>query len=326
MVRDVEGRRGEVGEALVVSPSHVLEGHEGTVARDEAIEATGANHDVAGLGDNVAQDVVDGGLLGVVAVGEDGREVVAGAAADAPLGADGRVDVALDVVTLEVAVAVTAGDLSKRRARHGALVRDAVDVEARVLHAVDAVVGALTLTLTLTLPLTRRPRRRREGTLWRRKGKVLAVVRGLAAGLVLGLDGGDLLGLVAQQMRPVGLVGGRVQVELDRVIADDGVVDVDTLEVEVLRVVLLEEAIGNVRHVHAGVRLARHVGAGALELEGVDKVLPEAAELGGHVVLAGGRGLALGEAGADGLLDPQHVGQAVPRVGVLDWRKGTILP
>lgn len=118
----------------------------------------------------------------------------------------------------------------------------------------------------------------------------------------------------------------RGDLSLQVVVRNGRVVHHDTLEIIVRRIVGVEERTGNIRHEHAGVRLARNIHLVSLDGEGVNEVLEPRLELRRDVLLGRGGRRALREARADGLLDPHDVGQLVPRVGVLDWLEGAVLP
>lgn len=113
---------------------------------------------------------------------------------------------------------------------------------------------------------------------------------------------------------------------LDSVVTKDRIIDTDTGKVEVLLVVGLDKAVGDVRNVHAGVRLSSDVRLPVVGVEGINKVLVEAAELLGKFNLVGDIGYALGVADANWLLNPKHVGDVVPRVRVGSRGKSALLP
>lgn len=96
--------------------------------------------------------------------------------------------------------------------------------------------------------------------------------------------------------------------------------------VEVVGIVGVQHATGNVGNVHASVGLSNDIHLVAGQVEGVDEVLPELHELVCDIdLILRSRG-ALGEARADGLVDIDDIGQAVPPVRVLNGRIGAILP
>lgn len=105
---------------------------------------------------------------------------------------------------------------------------------------------------------------------------------------------------------------GKHTVHHDRVAVDGRVVDLDTLQVEVGCILLVQHGIGNVGDVHARVAFTGDVDLAAVQVEGVDEVLEPAVELGSHVFLViYGRG-ARGEACAGGLVDVNHIGEVGP--------------
>lgn len=132
---------------------------------------------------------------------------------------------------------------------------------------------------------------------------------------------------------------------LQDLVADDGVVDGNAGEVVVVRVVPVQELIRHVRHVEAGVTLARNVDLAAMGVKGVDERLVESGEFLGQLKLVGDVRLALRKANANGLsgeeksgqtlqhaalegfsLNPKHVRQVHPGVRVLHRSVGAGLP
>ncbi len=63
-----------------------------------------------------------------------------------------------------------------------------------------------------------------------------------------------------------------------------------------------------------------------VQIERIQEILEETQELRSHVGFAGRGWSALGKASANRLLDPDHIGQIDPGIGILDWLVGTILP
>ena len=112
----------------------------------------------------------------------------------------------------------------------------------------------------------------------------------------------------------------------DFVPGDYRVVDHQAGHVVVGLVIGVEEGGGDVGAVEAGIGFAGDVHLVALHGKGINEVLPETHELSGDILLASGGDVAGREAGADGLLDPDDVGQGVPAPRVLDGLVSTILP
>ena len=112
---------------------------------------------------------------------------------------------------------------------------------------------------------------------------------------------------------------------LGSVVAEDRVVDVDTLERHV-RVVGGDEGVCDVRDVVATVALSSEVEVPALNAECLNKLLVETDKLLAELVLVGDVGCSLGETHANGLLNPHHVGEVDPGVRVLDRSKSASLP
>ena len=98
-------------------------------------------------------------------------------------------------------------------------------------------------------------------------------------------------------------------------------------QIIVFRIVLVKHCSRDVRDIASGVRLASDVHLAVLQTERVDEVLEEAEELSSDFLLARSRGGALGEARADGLLDPDHVGEVGPVPWVVNGaRAAAVLP
>lgn len=83
---------------------------------------------------------------------------------------------------------------------------------------------------------------------------------------------------------------------------------------------------GDIRNIHSGITLADDVDLVSLHIKSVDKVGPELHELGGHVLLVLGGGSALRKPRADGLVNVDDVGQAVPTPWILNGGEGSVLP
>lgn len=90
------------------------------------------------------------------------------------------------------------------------------------------------------------------------------------------------------------------------------VVDHDGLDIVVVGAVLLQHGIGDVGNIASSIRLASDVDLLASQAKGLHEVLPEAKEFGGSFFLASSFGCAQREPSADGLLNPNHVGQIPP--------------
>ena len=110
------------------------------------------------------------------------------------------------------------------------------------------------------------------------------------------------------------------------VVTDDGVVDEGAGEVVVGGVVLVKHGGGDVGDVAAGVGLAGDVDFKILDAEDILPVFEEFDEVLGDFFFRGGGYFADGVAGADRLLDPEHIGEVDPRVRILDGGVGSRLP
>lgn len=93
---------------------------------------------------------------------------------------------------------------------------------------------------------------------------------------------------------------------------DGGVIDLNTLHVEVFGVVGVQHARSDVRNVLSSVGLSSNVHLIALHAEGVDEVLPESHKLCGYILLIIDSDVSWGESSANWLIDVNHVGQVCP--------------
>ncbi|KAB8737527.1 hypothetical protein FH972_026486 [Carpinus fangiana] len=289
MIRYKERRHRLLLEALLAAPSHVLDHHERAVADEHIVELA--------VRDDGALQTLDGLRQDRQTRRQRGVGVKDAVGALGPL-LDGGVDGHLHVGAVEVDVGAgrQVGDTTGEAedvVEQGAGGGDLVEVEARVDEqgGVEHVVpdGAAGLGVGGRLGELAR----------RRELHVLAAEVGVAAGLVALADRGH-----------------------------EGVVEVEEVVVELDKslVFAVEHGAGNVGDIVAGVALACDIDFLVVQTEGVDEALEEAKEGLCDLLLVGLGGLALREASTDRLLDPDHVGQIDPCVGVLDGTKGTILP
>ena len=109
-------------------------------------------------------------------------------------------------------------------------------------------------------------------------------------------------------------------------IANDWINKSNALDVGILGIVGLNEGIGNVWNVEATVALAGDVHLVSLDLKRIHEVLVEAQKLLRESDLVGDVGYTLRISHSYGLLDPEHVRQISPAVGVLCWRERAGLP
>lgn len=110
------------------------------------------------------------------------------------------------------------------------------------------------------------------------------------------------------------------------VVGGGGVVDHGRFDIVVGCVVGVKHVTCDVGDVIAGIGLSRNVDLSPVQGEGVDEVLEETHELGGHVVFGGGCGCASAETSANGLFDPEDVSEVYPRPRVFDGFVGSVLP
>lgn len=112
--------------------------------------------------------------------------------------------------------------------------------------------------------------------------------------------------------------------------ADTGIIDLNTLHVVVGCVVLIQEVASNIRNVHACITFPGEVDLVALHVESVDKVLPKPGEVLCHIVLVPDKSwcswCCRRQASANGLVNPDHIGEIGPRKWIWLWRVCTRLP
>jgi hypothetical protein len=198
-----------------------------------------------------------------------------------------------------------------------------VVVEARIdfkggsIRVVKHVAGVVSRLIKVRI------RENREWTLGRRECAVRFEVGRIVAVLVRPAEGVHVRLVDVEEVLPVLDEGENDSLLLQSRVADEGIVDGDAAELEVVIVIGRDEGVGDVGDVKAGVGLARDVSRGAFEVEGGDEVAPKASELLGELDFIGDVGGALAEADADGLLDPDDVctglsvGEYVCRVVIL---------
>lgn len=191
----------------------------------------------------------------------------------------------------------------------GAGISDVIDVEARVRVKSSSVsiVEDVTSIVALGIRIGIRIRQNRELLLRRRESSILLEILFIPT-VLMGPSQSIYVGLVEiEQVRPVLDVRVDDSLLLESAVTDDRIIDGHAAELVVIVIVGCDEGIGDVGDVVAGVGLSSDVGGGALELEGVDKVLPEADELLAELDFVGDVGLALAVADTDGLFDPNNV-------------------
>lgn len=116
----------------------------------------------------------------------------------------------------------------------------------------------------------------------------------------------------------------------DRILGNARVVDLNTLDIVIFRVILIQHVACDVRDVLSGIGLSRQVDLPAGQVEGGHEVLPEARKVSAYVDLICDVGRCTfssrRETRADRLVNVDHVGEIDKgeRVGL--WRVGTTLP
>lgn len=122
------------------------------------------------------------------------------------------------------------------------------------------------------------------------------------------------------------LEAGERTLLLHSVRAEARIVHHNAFDVKVLLVFAIKHGVGNVRNVVTGIALAGNVNFPVLNAKGVEEVLEETQELIGDVRLARRGRRTLTETRSHWLLDPDHVGQIDPCVGIPDRSECAILP
>ena len=128
--------------------------------------------------------------------------------------------------------------------------------------------------------------------------------------LAVEIEGGDVLRTF--------LLSGRV--------ANDGIVDRDTLQVVVVRIIGIDERVRNVWHIEPSVAFARKVNLPAMDLECIHETLVKARKLVTQLHLVRDIRHTLRVADTHGLLHPKHIGEIGPCVRILHRRLRAIFP
>lgn len=114
------------------------------------------------------------------------------------------------------------------------------------------------------------------------------------------------------------------------VIADTWIIDLNAFHIVVVGVVLLQHIVGNVWDVLSGIGLSSDVDIGAGHVECGDEVLPESSKISRDLIFAGDVSRCIvtvwREAGSNGLIDVDHVGQVDPREWIGLWGVSARLP
>ena len=104
------------------------------------------------------------------------------------------------------------------------------------------------------------------------------------------------------------------------------VVDRYAFEVEISRVVCIEEIGGDIWYILTSEALAGDVNIVSLNRECINKILPEAHKLPSDIFLASNSYVSWGVSSADGLVNVDHIREIRPAVWILNGLVGSRLP
>lgn len=113
---------------------------------------------------------------------------------------------------------------------------------------------------------------------------------------------------------------------LNGTVANDGIVDRYTRQIVVDGIISIDKGVRDVRHVIAAIGLSGEVYFAVLHTKCFNKLLVESDKLLTKLDFIGDVWCSLRETDADWLLNPQHVGQVDPCVGVLDRLVSSCFP
>lgn len=199
--------------------------------------------------------------------------------------------------------------------RENQRVCDVIDVKARIdfeyrrEHIIKGIAAILV-----------RVWRSREWRRWGRVSQVCVGVVGVTTSVAILMERLKESIVQVEEIGPVIDVWNDGVLLLQRSITNDRIIDSNSPEIEVIRIIGFKERIGNVRNVKAAVRFTSNVRLAALDVESVDEILPEALELICELQLVGDVRSPLREAGAHRLFNPDVVGQVGERVWIRRWR------
>lgn len=207
----------------------------------------------------------------------------------------------------------------------GAGISDVINVKARVRIKSSGVspVKDIASIVALGIRIGIRIRKNREFLLGRRESSILLEILLIPAVLMRPSQSIRVCLVKIEQVRPVLDIGEDDSLLLKSAITDNGIIDGYAAELVVIVIVGRDESIGNIRDVVACIGLSSDVGGGALELKGVDEVLPEADELLAELYFVGDVGLALAVAYTDRLFDPDNVGASAVSRAMVKANRGT---
>ncbi len=106
---------------------------------------------------------------------------------------------------------------------------------------------------------------------------------------------------------------------------DRRVVDLDTLNIVIRRIVGIQHTSCNIRNILTSVTFTSDIDLVSFHAESINEVLPETHELSSNVVLVIDGDVSRRESSAHGLIDVNHVGEVNPAVRVCLAATGTVL-
>lgn len=323
MIGCIQRCRGVFLQPLCAVPCHVLDSEERSVCAEEHVEVAGADDGVVRVLDNALEDAIisgaDGSILCVaagVAVAED-----IDVCALEPVAINVCVQGELDISAVEVYFCARRGvvsrvDYAELRVWVRAGLGDVVDIEAWV----DFEDGAVKVVELIACVVVRGEgiRKHGEGSLGWRKCKVLLIVLGVATVFLMLTDRLHEGVVEVQKVLPELNIGKDDDLLLDRFVSNDGIINGDTSQVEVLIVIGLDEAVRNIWDVIPSVRLSSDISLPVIQFKEINEALVKATELGSKFDFIGDIGCSLRVTHANRLFNPKYIGEVVPAVGILD--------
>ena len=321
MIRNIEFRARVCLQSLLAVPGHVLQSGERAIGGEDIIQVADSDNGVVRRLDHVLQGPVSRGARRSVAqilVVAGSAENVGGCALIPIRG--WRMDGFLHIAAVEVdylgrRYVVSWVDASSHTPRVRAGFGNMVDVEAgidfeeRVVHVVEYVAGVVGGVVRVGQDWERGG--------WRGKLKVFLEVGAVATGILFGVNRVQEGAVEEEQLRPVIHKRYDDGLFLKRVIPNDRIVNSYTSEIVVDRVIRVDECVGDVRHVVSTITLTSQVYLSVLDLKCVDEALVETDELLTELHFVRDVRYPLCITNTDWLLNPHHVGQVDPCVGVL---------
>lgn len=119
---------------------------------------------------------------------------------------------------------------------------------------------------------------------------------------------------------------GELAINHDAIIIDGRIIDLNTLQVEVSRIILFQHPLCEVRDVLSGIAFSSDINLVALHAEGLDEPSPEVVELVRDIDLILDSGGTRRVTRASRLINIDHIGQLVPRIWIPDGLVDAWLP